>query len=154
MWIYSNELTHYGILGMKWGVRRYQNEDGTLTEEGKKRYSTLLEPSIKIKDKPNQSPAERALKSTKGSIDSAKEVVSSVKKLKGNDDLLKKIKGMSDSELREAINRLDLEKRYVDLSKQDISNGSDKLTEILSITGGVVGILGGLATAYAAIKLK
>lgn len=31
-------LAHHGILGMKWGVRRYQNEDGTLTEAGKKRY--------------------------------------------------------------------------------------------------------------------
>ena len=34
----SNELYHHGILGMKWGIRRYQNKDGTLTEAGKKRY--------------------------------------------------------------------------------------------------------------------
>lgn len=33
-----NYLEHHGILGMKWGIRRYQNEDGTLTAEGKKRY--------------------------------------------------------------------------------------------------------------------
>lgn len=32
-----NELYHYGIQGQKWGVRRYQNEDGSLTPEGKKR---------------------------------------------------------------------------------------------------------------------
>lgn len=35
---YSDELTHWGIKGQKWGIRRFQNEDGTLTEEGKKRY--------------------------------------------------------------------------------------------------------------------
>jgi len=35
----DNELKHYGIVGMKWGVRRYQNEDGTYTTAGKERYS-------------------------------------------------------------------------------------------------------------------
>lgn len=35
---WNNELEHFGILGMKWGVRRYQNKDGTLTVAGKNRY--------------------------------------------------------------------------------------------------------------------
>lgn len=35
---YGNDLTHFGIKGMHWGVRRYQNSDGTLTAAGKARY--------------------------------------------------------------------------------------------------------------------
>lgn len=33
----NDELQHHGILGMKWGIRRYQNYDGSLTEAGKRR---------------------------------------------------------------------------------------------------------------------
>lgn len=35
---WKEELYHHGILGMHWGIRRYQNEDGSLTEAGRKRY--------------------------------------------------------------------------------------------------------------------
>lgn len=46
MWYIASEenevyLAHHGIKGQKWGKRRYQNEDGTLTAEGKKRYGTI-----------------------------------------------------------------------------------------------------------------
>ena len=40
--IESPYLSHYGIKGMKWGVRRYQNEDGTLTAAGKRRVKRAL----------------------------------------------------------------------------------------------------------------
>ena len=45
-------LKHYGIKGQTWGVRRFQNEDGTLTEEGKARYyDSLTDKQKKVYDK-------------------------------------------------------------------------------------------------------
>ena len=41
---YANEnspyIQHYGVLGMKWGARRYRNKDGSLTSNGRKRYQS------------------------------------------------------------------------------------------------------------------
>ena len=49
-----NELYHYGIKGMRWGVRRYQNADGSLTNAGKKRYAeTIHEDYAKAHSKKN-----------------------------------------------------------------------------------------------------
>ena len=46
-YIPESELKHHGIVGMKWGVRRYQNPDGTLTELGKKHYKKLDDKWVK-----------------------------------------------------------------------------------------------------------
>jgi hypothetical protein len=43
----SNELYHHGVKGQKWGVRRYQNADGSLTAEGKRRYIKLYNNTFK-----------------------------------------------------------------------------------------------------------
>lgn len=43
------ELMHYGVLGMKWGVRRYQNSDGSLTSAGRRRYSKDLKKELSNK---------------------------------------------------------------------------------------------------------
>ena len=48
---YESSLQHYGIKGMKWGVRRYQKKDGSLTTAGKNRYSDEEKEASKINTK-------------------------------------------------------------------------------------------------------
>lgn len=44
----NDELRHHGIKGQRWGVRRYQNKDGSLTPQGKKKYYEESNTSIII----------------------------------------------------------------------------------------------------------
>lgn len=47
---YNNELYHWGVKGQKWGVRRYQNKDGTLTNAGKKRQRGMSDDAREAKN--------------------------------------------------------------------------------------------------------
>ena len=51
---YSDELYHHGIKGQRWGVRRYQNPDGTLTAAGKRRLKLFQEASSIAKNNSNK----------------------------------------------------------------------------------------------------
>lgn len=55
----SNSLSHHGIKGQKWGVRRFQNKDGTLTAKGKKRYADGPEDISKLSNEELQSRINR-----------------------------------------------------------------------------------------------
>lgn len=51
MTYYNEELYHYGVQGMKWGVRRYQNEDGSLTDAGRSRQARKYSRELNKMDK-------------------------------------------------------------------------------------------------------
>lgn len=70
---YNDYLMHFGIKGMRWGVRRYQNKDGSLTEEGRKHVNNY-EKLNKLRDKTNSEgqklfKADKRLKRDFGSFD-------------------------------------------------------------------------------------
>lgn len=103
-----DELYHHGIKGMKWGVRRYQNPDGSLTDRGKKRYTN-----------PDGSLNEKGKKKFGDSVTTIKNNGSGSKGSSGeNSDNHKRVSEMSDSDLQSRVNRLRNEDAYRDLSKK------------------------------------
>lgn len=80
--INEDELYHYGIKGMRWGIRRYQNPDGSYTSAGKKRY--IADKTAKMqRDIDSYEPIRNGLKDKKGrQILTKDDVTNSVNALK------------------------------------------------------------------------
>ena len=107
-----SELQHHGILGMKWGVRRWQNKDGSLTAEGKKRYGSDYD-DVPHAVKESEKSSGKSGSSDGGSSGSRtnQQALSSEKK---NDT-----SGMTDAELQKAVNRKRLEQDYARLNDNE-----------------------------------
>lgn len=133
----ANELTHWGVVGMKWGVRRYQNKDGSLTPAGKKRYNKEM---AKLKEE--ERVAKNRLK-TQAKFDKLEQKRKEVEALKKGKPLPKEtkttqktsrpsIKDLSDDELRQIVNRMQLEQQYRNYNPEQVSAGKkfvDKVTK-------------------------
>nr|DAF88767.1 MAG TPA: hypothetical protein [Siphoviridae sp. ctXWf36] len=123
-------LAHYGVLGMKWGVRRYQNQDGTLTEAGKK-HSAKKTASVGRAGSYVKDVARGVSKSDKNTgkvianIGDALERRSKEYSRYRDRDVAKKAKILSDDELKKAVMRMNLERQYRSLMKDDRDAGAD-----------------------------
>lgn len=106
----DNTLYHHGIKGQKWGVRRYQNKDGSLTSAGKKR--------IAKKSKDDWSDDART--------------ASEIRK--------KSLNQMTNSELRKLNERTQLEQNYHRLNPSSVSKGIAFVTAAGAITGTVLNV--------------
>lgn len=134
---HSPYLMHYGVKGMKWGVRRYQNEDGTLTAAGKKRDEYL-----RAKDK---------WKSARGSKTTARARVA-MNKAKREFKDAKAQEGLS-KQSKKSKHQLNLEKGYVSqgLNAKEAEIQAYKRVKVekaLAVVGGMTLAAVGAYVAY------
>ena len=123
----ENYLAHYGIMGMKWGVRRYQNADGSLTAAGKERYGSDGRVGGSVSERAKT--ARNILRSDSGSRSSK-----ALKEARRKD-----MDELSTQELRDINNRLNEEQRYLNLTRGMTSDGKKFVKEVgKSVATGII----------------
>ena len=146
----DSELKHWGILGMKWGVRRYQNADGSLTAAGRKRYG-VNNKNISVNKNHGAKDGE-SLSNNKGAKSgeaSPEPTISKSIKTMSDDELQKTINRLTrentlkrlmaesdDQALRNYVNHMELKKKYNELRPATFGEKAKKwIGEILSNAG-------------------
>ena len=148
------ELYHHGVKGQRWGIRRYQNKDGSLTAYGKKRYAKELAKLEAEKKRVRQ--YEQTAKKMSKLDDMRKDLDERKKALKPDDTpepvkqqkvqsapQKRKLSELSNEEIQAKIDRMNLENKYKELaqaridavSKKEVSKGRKFAEEVLTNAG-------------------
>lgn len=147
-------LAHSGIKGMKWGIRRYRNEDGTLTEAGKKRYAKMNAKVDKIYDRKTKTAyatldrTNRAMTALTMAKDMNKTAKDHKRPDSDYDDAMNTVK----SQAAQAKNTIAREKELKEWRKSQIDEGLnfyDNRIKNSAIAGAVIG--GPIGAMYGAI---
>ena len=131
-----SDLQHHGIKGMKWGKRRFQNPDGSLTPAGIKRYrddADNIERQLNGKKTTSVEDYQNAIKKTKATgeaIDSVRKFNDDSKKLKDpvmERRIRKDTQEMTDKELQQKVQRLNMEDNYTRMMmhREHLKQGED-----------------------------
>ena len=116
----GDSLEHHGILGMKWGIRRYQNKDGSLTSAGRKRYNTDVFGSDYNARKKKAKGVTRRLNDSMEELATYDSKIASLNRRKGV--IEQKLSRMDKSNPKYT----DLKKQYKDLSKEHKATSKER----------------------------
>lgn len=138
----TDYLVHYGVLGMKWGVRKDRRQASRNRASIKKAASVISKSGSS--EKTIGDVARLAKSMVKESVNKRtirKEVKKAVKQAKAEAkaERRKKTSDLSDEELQRRVNRLEMEKKYKTLRKEQLSEGTKLVQNILKKSGENIG---------------
>ena len=152
-----NELQHHGILGQKWGVRRFQNEDGSLTDAGRKRYNVNIIESKNKLDKAKKRYKNIRIRNIANPFSVSQAEISRAKWQRNAAKrafIDEKVKDKLNSEKKKSNHRLKLEQHYRDkgMSEEEAAIAAYKRARTEKILGTTLGLTAVSAAAFVAYK--